>query len=163
MRDIAEAYYKLLTSLDWSDDILIGGIKEGLNKFLSNCFVKTMPGRYLEYKSHYITPAALAQVEAGDNNRLIYEHMVPKGKYIQKPCEELAKEGKLTIEFIEQKLNAYWHLATVTVEEDRKLDMYKMPADWDGKDIFGRYKDAGVDLIENPLFKGKKNGQDIVG
>ena len=38
---IAKSYCKLLSSLDWEDDILISGIREGLTKFLSNAFLKS--------------------------------------------------------------------------------------------------------------------------
>ena len=33
---ITEVYFKLLKSLDWEDEVLITGLREGLNKFLSN-------------------------------------------------------------------------------------------------------------------------------
>jgi hypothetical protein len=40
-KQIAQSYFKLLLSLDWEDDILITGLREGLTKFLSNAFLKS--------------------------------------------------------------------------------------------------------------------------
>lgn len=40
LKTISEKYCKLLTCIDWDDDILVYGISEGLNKFLSNAYLK---------------------------------------------------------------------------------------------------------------------------
>ena len=34
--ELAQSYFKLLTRLDWSDKLLIAGLREGLGRFLSN-------------------------------------------------------------------------------------------------------------------------------
>ena len=149
-KELARIYYKLLTSVDWSDEIFIKGLREGLNKFISNAFLAHHNGKNKYHKTHYVSRIALAKLNVKDHKGLIYEHVVPKTKYIQGPCEELAKTGKLTESIIESKLDAYWKLATVTKAEDQKLDMLSMPEDWDGQDVFARYKDVGIELINNP-------------
>lgn len=79
----------------------------------------------------------------------MFEHLVPKSAYIQKPCEILAAKGLLTVEHVEDLLTRYWKLATITREEDRKLHSRKMPEDWDLCDVFARYKAAGIKLVPN--------------
>ena len=151
--ELAKAYYKLLVAIDWNDEIFVSGLREGLNKFISNAFLAYHKGKNKYHKSHYVSVLALEKLKLNDPKGLIYEHIVPKTKYIQEPCEKLAKEGKLTVDFIEAKLDAYWKLATVTKEEDQRLDTHSMPKNWDGVDIFARYKSASIELVENPFFK----------
>ena len=37
-------------------------------------------------------------------------------------------------------------------DENRRLLKNRMPGDWDEKDIFARYKKAGIKLIKNPFY-----------
>ena len=143
---ITEAYYKLLNSLDWNDEILIIGLREGLNKFLSNAHLK-LANKHKYLQGDFYSKRAAEKIQSGDFNDLVYEHMIPKTKYIQRPCEEKAKNKDLTIEFIESILNRYWKIAIVTKEEDKKLSR-SLPKDWDQVDIFIRYKLAGIELIK---------------
>ena len=149
---LAQTYYKLLTGLDWSDPLLIGGLREGLNKFLSNAHLATFPRRNKYYKTHYVSPAALSQLQNREIKGLVFEHLVPKTRYIQEPCEERAATGELTVEFIQERLNKYWVLATVTAAEDSLLLRFDMPAEWDEIDVQARYSDVGVVLQPNPYF-----------
>jgi len=98
-------------------------------------------------------------MNARDYAGLVFEHLVPKSRYIQEPCERLAKDDKekLTVEFIEGLLRRYWHLATITKDEDELLSRNAMPDDWDGEDIRARYKRVGIDLIENPQFSSDEH------
>src|SRR5262245_130797 len=128
---LAEAYWKLLTSIDWTNEILVKGIQEGLNKFLSNAFASQFPKKKKHHKTHLISDAALEQLKTENYQNLVYEHLVPKSQYIQKPCEELAGNGKLTVEFVTQLLEKFWQVATITKDEDTRLDRKKMPSDWD--------------------------------
>src|SRR4051812_16802766 len=95
---LAEAYCSLLTSIDWKNELIVNGLKEGLNKFLSNAFASQFPKKHKHHKTHKISIAALEQLKAENYQNLVYEHLVPKATYIQKPCEELAKDKKLTVE-----------------------------------------------------------------
>jgi hypothetical protein len=148
---VARSYYKLLTSIDWNDEILLFGLKEGLNKFLSNAFLKLNNGtKYLQ--GDYYSKNALEKVQNNDFTNLVYEHMVPKNKYIQKVCEEHAKNDTLTLEFIVELLNKYWKIAVITKEEDKMLSSRSMPKDWDGENIFFRYQKANIQLIMNPML-----------
>jgi hypothetical protein len=49
-------------------------------------------------------------------------------------------------------LNRYWHLATVTKEEDNLLNRKTMPDDWDGEDFLARYKQIDIELRKNRFF-----------
>src|SRR5437773_1673703 len=110
-RRLAEAYCKFLNGLDWSDEILVKGTQEGRNKFLSNAFASQFPKKHKHHKTHLISEAALKQLHAKNYDELIYEHLVPKQEYVQKPCEDLARKGELTVEFVLQLLNQYWQVA----------------------------------------------------
>ena len=153
IEELATAYFKLLSSIDWEDEILIAGLREGLNKFLSNAHLAAFRGRNKYHKTHYVTRAALKQLEDANTNGLIWEHLVPKSVYIQNPCEERAREGSLTVEFVRERLRKHWHLATITVAEDRMLNRLRMPENWDGMDVQARYRAAGLNLVPNPFFR----------
>lgn len=147
---LAEKYAILLNSIDFNDEILCKGLQEGLNKFLSNAYLHMAGNKNKYYKSHYVSKFAIEKIKDKDFKSLVFEHVVPKSIYIQKPCEDAARNNIITAEFIENILNKYWVIATITKEEDKKLLMCSMPNDWDGCDIFARYKAAGIELIANP-------------
>ena len=142
---IAKAYYKLLTSIDWDDDVLIAGLREGLNKFLSNAYLKENNEKK-QLQGDYYSEEALRKTQNGDFTNLVVEHMVPKARYIQEPCEEMAQEGTLSEEKILELLRKYWKIAIITKEEDALLPSQKMPPNWDHEDIFARYNNAGITL-----------------
>ena len=147
---VAKSYIKLLSSIDWDDDVLIAGLTEGLNKFLSNAFLRLHPDKkYLQ--GNFYSVRAASKIKAGEIAGLIYEHMVPKGKYIQKVCEEKAAHGDLNLEFVVDILRRYWRIAVITKEEDSLLLSRQMPKDWDEIDIFYRYRNKGISLISNPF------------
>lgn len=118
---LACAYFKLLSSIDWEDPVLVSGLREGLNKFLSNAHLASFRGHNKYYKTHFVSQRALHQLESTLRVGLVWEHLVPKKPYIQEPCERQARERTLTLDFIRDQLQKFWHLATVTVEEDRLL------------------------------------------
>lgn len=151
-RQLAEAYCKLLSGIDWSDALLVAGLREGLNKFLSNAFLSLFPGIHKYHRTHLISLAALTQVEARDFSDLVYEHVVPKRPYIQKPCEELAERGELTVEFAHTVLEKYWRVATITKAEDLRLHRNAMPDGWDGENVLARYQSVGIVLQPNPYY-----------
>lgn len=151
IKNLAKSYFDLLSNLNWENDLLIKGIKEGLNKFLSNAFLKSKT-RKKYFNCDYFSQNALEQVKNNNFDRLIFEHMIPKNEYIQKPCEAKAKDGNLKLEFIENLLLQYWFIATITKDEDKLLDRNKMPEKWDNKDIFYRYTKANIVLVKNTLI-----------
>lgn len=148
--EIAKAYYKFLMNIDWNDKFYAQGIRDGRKTFLTNAFLGTCDT--LKYLSgDYYSPAALEKLKHSSRpSGLIFEHMVPKTKYIHAPCEEKAKTGTLNVQFIEEILQKYWKIAILTKEEDMRLSRNSMPENWDGEDILGRYAVAGITLIEKP-------------
>ena len=124
----------------------MSGIREGLTKFLSNAFLKSN-GTNKYYQGDYYTYSALDRMEKGITSGLVYEHMVPKSQYIQKPCEERAKKKSLSEDYVLDLLNRYWKIAIVTKEEDAKLARTKMPDDWDAEDIRLRYDNERIKLV----------------
>jgi len=150
---LATAYFKLLSSIDWKDPILVSGLREGLNKFLSNAHLASFRGRNKYHKTHFVSGAALQRLDSGSQSGLIWEHLVPKASYIQTPCEREAEAGRLTVDFIRDRLHKFWYLATVTIEEDRLLARVRMPEGWDGRNVLARYEEKGLTLIPNPFFE----------
>ncbi len=146
VRVMAKAYYKLLTAIDWNDAVVLAGIREGLNKFLTSVYLKyCFKGTKLHYTTHYASERASAKMQQNDYTGLAFDHMVPKDHY-QKKCEKRAAAGNLTVEYIEDLLTRYWFLATITSEEHSRLSRTN-PPDWDGEDILARYNEARIDLL----------------
>jgi len=155
---LARAYFKLLSRIDWKDDVLVAGLREGLNKFLSNAHLAAFPGQNKYHKTHFISHAALLRIESGSDGDLVWEHLVPKQVYIQAPCQQQARDGTLTLEFVEDRLRKFWRLATVTAEEDRLLPRRQMPTGWNGEDILARYAGTPITLVPNPYFERLTRG-----
>lgn len=158
---LAHAYHNLLLTLSpdliSNNDILLG-IKEGLNKFLSNLAIK-LNGKYDLNSADYISCEALAQIKRGDKSDLVYEHMIPKELYVQGPCLNAALTGNcLSYQQIYDLLNKYWFIAIITKAEDIQLNLAglrrKMPDNWDKQNIFARYN-----AVKIHLHKTKKETQ----
>jgi len=145
MKKIIKSYINLLNALDLKDPIIYKGIREGLNKFLSNAYLAG-PGHKYE-KGHYYSQKAYEKVKNRDWSNLIFEHMIPKQKYIQKPCVDMAIKDELDEEKVNRLINDYWQIAIITKEENNLLSSKSMPKGWDEKDIFYRYKKVGLILI----------------
>jgi len=152
-QEIAEAYCKLLNSIDWSDKLLVAGLREGLNKFLSNAFLSLFSKCHKYHRTHLVSAAALRQLRAKEHAGLVCEHVVPKTRYIQKRCEEAVKQGELGVDDVRELLDKYWRLATITKEEDRRLNPVLMPETWDGLNPLARYEAAGIELLPNPFYR----------
>ncbi len=148
---VARSYTNLLNLIDWEDPLMVQGIREGLNKFLSNASLSTKGDA--KYKTaDFYSELALDRINLGNISELIYEHMVPKQKYIQSTCIEKAKKKQLKLEFVVDLLERYWKIAVVTKAEDVQLNMRSMPDFWDGTNIFSRYQEAGIKLIQSPFL-----------
>lgn len=151
---MSKAYYKLLDMLKdelEKDSDIVDGLKEGLRKFLSNLEIKL---NKTDEWADYISLSAKARIASGDKTKLVYDHVVPKTRYIQKYCMKAAVTGqfengeKFSEAAIKGFLERYWKVTVITKEEDDKLThaglREKMPKDWDGKDLFARYKAVGI-------------------
>lgn len=149
---MSKAYFQLLTALvpmfEQNSDIE-HGLREGMRKFLSNLYIKLNDGD--KRKTDYYSEAAKAKIDSGDDTNLVFEHIVPKEKYIQSECVKEAKDKTLTEAKIKERLEKYWKTATITAEEDVKLSSLgfkqKMPDDWEDN-AFARYEEAGIKLVE---------------
>lgn len=157
MRILAENYYFFLKNLPFENDIYLEGMGEARNKFLANLHI-TITKKYLpkkrkdwRYTTDYISVRALELLKRGtwNSGELIYEHMVPKTRYIKEVCEKQAKTGEISPEHIYQLLIKYFWTATIHGEENKLLSKSMMPNDWDGENIFARYNSAKITLIEH--------------
>jgi hypothetical protein len=166
---LAEAYYELIINLNLDNKIISNGIHEGLTKFMSNAYISCFKAKnkrsgksYIKadkrLTTHYLSRKAFEKLKNNDFTDLVFEHIVPKS-YIQELIDnqiEAYGKDKLTIDFIYEKVQAYWLLATVTKEEDAALTRF-MPKGWDGdrEKNFIRYENAKLkdELIPNPFLE----------
>lgn len=100
---LADKYVMFLNSLHYDDEFFMVGIREGKNKFFANLHIhlaiknvrqinKNIDKKH--YSTDFVTPDALEVLKGNSNAKLTYEHLVPKKKYIQDPCEKkLRKEN----------------------------------------------------------------------
>ncbi|MBM7708012.1 hypothetical protein [Enterococcus lemanii] len=148
---LANKYYCFLNTLDFNDMLFMKGIHEGKGKFLANLHIylatKDLPVKWNDkrYSTDYVTPAALKVLKTNRVSGLEYEHVIPKKKYIQDICEQKAKDGTLTEDFIRSLLDRYLWTATVTSQEHKSLPR-RMPLNWDQENIKARYEEAGINL-----------------
>ena len=159
IKEMAKAYFELLTGLKplfEKDGNIKIGLREGLTKFLSNLYIK-LRGNQGKYDTDYYSEKAWNHKE--DGTPLVYEHIVPKAKYIQEPCEKACWEGQFedgtafSEEGILRILERFWKVATITKEEDETLCRLglsqKMPDEWQTtKNPFLRYEKAGITLVD---------------
>lgn len=152
---LANKYFCFLNMLPFEDELMMKGLQEGKGKFLANLHIHlTRQGlpkgwKHKLYSTDFVTSAAL---DALIHNRLAgleYEHLIPKKRYIQDICEQKAKDGTLSEEFIKELLEQYLWTATVTSQEHRLLSRSIMPDNWDETNIKYRYEQAGIDLINH--------------
>lgn len=97
----------------------------------------------------------------GQQNLLVHEHVMPKSLVIQRLLD---LSPNATEDSVNQLLTAYCKGAVITREEDARLNGHglraKMPHDWDEKDVWARYKFAGivlriVDSAEASIARGE--------
>jgi hypothetical protein len=146
--EISKSYFILLTTLkELNDSLIMQGLTEGLNKFLSNAYIFKM-GRNKHLIADFYSKNALEIIGRKENKGLVFEHMIPKDRF-QKECLKRAENNELTLEYIVNELNRYWHIAIITKEEDALLSKTrKMPDSWDNVEIHARYKLINLELIE---------------
>lgn len=152
LKVIASVYCKFLKTIDFEDELYLRGINEGKNKFLSNAWLLMWKGGKYD-KTQFISKAAknLLQ-EKGNDADLVFEHIVPKKAYQQLIEDEAHKmKQNLSPDFIENILNQYWILATVTKDEDSKLDRKVLDLESYSKNPFIRYEQADIKLVRNDL------------
>lgn len=82
----------------------------------------------------------------GEQKMLVHEHIVPKSIVIERLLQLL----KPTPDSVNDLLTSYCIAAIVTRDEDALLNNFglrsKMPMDWDERDVWARYKHAGIKL-----------------
>ncbi len=93
---------------------------------------------------HFISRDALSSIKKKSNISLIKDHIVP----IKVIHGILQTDINRSEENIERLLKKYYRIGVITKEEDHKLNNLqlksKMPDDWDGNDVYARYKRADI-------------------
>lgn len=157
MRIYADNYYYFLRSLPYDNEIYMKGMGEARTKFLANLHITTtkeyLPKGYKNwrYTTDYVSEKALELLKKRQWGRgeLVYEHIVPKTKYIKEACENAAQNGELSPDFIYHLLMRYYWTATIHKTEDNLLIKNTMPKEWDEVNIFARYDEANIKLIKH--------------
>ncbi len=127
--------------------------------------------QYYCYKHNFVTSTGKASWEKclwnghvskaamieKDRKRVTKEHIIPL-KVIVQELKQLAIEAEVSLDSIQKCIDDNLLFATITKEEDAKLRAlklnssmpkgYYLPDDPLYKDKFGRYKLAGIELIE---------------
>lgn len=158
VNELSSVYFKFLKSIEWDDALFLKGIREGRNKFLSNAYLNLCKGKHSIVNYYSLEADTIIKQYQGrlPKGKLIFEHMVPKEKYIQTPCEEIIKSSSTDnqkLKEIRNLIDRYWYLASITVEQDKCLQYKKtMPENWDKENIFARYENAGIRIISNPIW-----------
>ena len=150
LKRMAQAYHDLLKVLaplmKKDDNIIFNGLREGLNKFLSNVYISLVHNKR---ETDYYSEKAF---EACKNNPkgkcpgLTYEHIVPKNIYQDEIVKTFSGGQEMSADEIADRLKKEWWTATITQAEDKLLKKKKMPDDWDGTNRFARYDKAGITL-----------------
>lgn len=85
-----------------------------------------------------------------DPKAVVKEHVIPLNVITDK-LKTLARDNKTSKFDIKNVLDKYIIFATITKEEDALLREAKltstMPDDWNGKDLWARYKKVGIKMI----------------
>jgi hypothetical protein len=152
---LSDHYYYFLKTLPFDNELYMKGMGEARRKFLANLHItilkKYLPRGYSNwrYSKDYVSESALVFLKKRkwEENELIYEHMIPKSRYIKDVCEKKAAINELSTEFIYDLLDKYLWTATIHSEENERLKQTEMPPGWDESDIMSRYKAAKIDLI----------------
>ncbi|WP_379968303.1 hypothetical protein [Ectobacillus sp. sgz5001026] len=100
MSILADNYYYFLKGLPFDNKLYMNGMGEARRKFLANLHITVLkeylPKGYKDwrYSTDYVSDKALELLKQKnwDKNELIYEHMVPKAKYIKDECEKAAEK-----------------------------------------------------------------------
>ena len=149
LKKMAAAYHEYLnavTPLFARNRDIEFGAKEGLNKFLSNLYI-----RYNGKNTDFRSTAAVMLIRMGKSGgRLVFEHMIPKKLYQNRILGSAKRNDLMTENEIFDLLEKYWWTATVTSAEHDLLCAAglrsKMPEDWDGENIFCRYRKVGISI-----------------
>ena len=89
-----------------------------------------------------------AQASRTAPRQLRHEHVVPRRVII----ESLLALDSATYDIVRERLERWCIAAVVSKEEDQRLCAaglnHRMPIDWDGTDVWARYRVAGIQAID---------------
>lgn len=150
---MAESYVKYIVPIlpayikdknDKGDIIFTEGLKEGLNKYLSNAYIGSFIYQYKKetknhirkaerrLTTHFFTEDAYSKIEDKIKNNnlknqdlkgLVFEHAIPKNIYQDKIMDKMKdiENNELRINYIKNLLKEYWIIVTVTEAENKLL------------------------------------------
>lgn len=154
IQELANSYDYFLRTLPFHNETYMKGMAEARTKFIANLHIylttRDLPKGYKErrYGTDYVSVKALEVLTSHSTKGLVYEHIVPKTKFIKNECENMARSGDISIGFIYEVLDKYLWTATITNTENKLLPTAKdMPSGWDRTNIFFRYESANIPLV----------------
>ena len=97
-----------------------------------------------------ISEKAYSFYKSNPNAHFCNEHMVPKAMYIIEPLINKALNNKgLSKQDVYDIVEKYWFIAFITDDENKRLPTRtKMPNGWNGQDVFARYCNTGIKLLD---------------
>lgn len=117
-------------------------LREAINKSKKN-----YQGNINKKNCTYISENAKQNLIENPQADLIADHMIP----VSLALREFESLNNLNIDAVVNLVSKYSNLALITRKEDTKLRelglVKKMPQDWDGEDIYARYRAAKIILI----------------
>ena len=113
--------------------------------------VSSVRGGNNHVKAAHMSTAAYAQMQLGQFDQLIAEHMVPVKVVVDKVLT--LPIDRITWAEIRDMVVKFSRMALITEKEDDSLTMAGlaacMPANWDGMDLYARYNIVGIELKVN--------------
>lgn len=99
-------------------------------------------------KMNFVSDAASRVIHGEIGSRLVKDHSVPISVLAQTARRSELNSVEGTVAFFQR----YYRVGVLTMDEDLRLSALKlgrsMPVDWDGKDPFARYREAGIQGIK---------------
>lgn len=96
-----------------------------------------------------ISKEAFEQYKNNPDAKFYNEHIVPKTMHILDPLIDRAKTNNVAPKEVEKLVDKYWFIAFITEDENKRLPTRtKMPNGWNGQDVFARYCNTGIKLLD---------------
>ncbi|WP_415911919.1 hypothetical protein [Neptuniibacter sp. QD37_11] len=145
----SEVLHQLINREDYDNPAIKDLIRYSLRQAINHA--TDLPGYDNKLGASLISEKALEQIENGDLDNLVGEHVVPVSE-----VNRILHRGNRSLETIKNHILSFSTRAVITKQEDdvlRELGLSKqMPKSWDGESSLDRYEVANIRCV-NKLYK----------